>query len=296
MKFRIRIITSIMTLFLMIVALGTGVFAWFTINTKTSAENLVGSAQTLDGGLYISLDGINWTTNLSLENILTEDFEFKDLTTSNGILITDLEGANDYITNNDYAEFDIHFLTGLNKNKVYLEKIELIDIVPGATWISEVDIDIGSETIYQNTVLHANLSDSIRISTEEQGTNHANIFEKYGSNLDVLVDTSEINHAYFSNTIGFGGFALKYYNKIMGNTQEAEPSRGDIVLEEDGNTNTLIATTEINPNISHTLDPSFTNYQKITVRIWLEGWDGEAFNAIHSGKVGINFNFTVKEL
>ena len=52
-----KILTTTLTLVLMVVVLGTGVFAWFTINTKTSATGLSGTAEAADGGFYIRLGG-----------------------------------------------------------------------------------------------------------------------------------------------------------------------------------------------------------------------------------------------
>ena len=45
MKFSKRILITSLTLVLMVVALGVGVFAWFTMNTRTKAGNLTGTAK-----------------------------------------------------------------------------------------------------------------------------------------------------------------------------------------------------------------------------------------------------------
>ncbi|NLK12637.1 MAG: hypothetical protein GX312_03500, partial [Candidatus Phytoplasma sp.] len=38
----------------------------------------------------------------------------------------------------------------------------------------------------------------------------------------------------------------------------------------------------------------YTKYAKVTVNVWIEGWDQEAYNAILNGKVNIDFSFKAK--
>lgn len=290
MKYTKKIITSTITLILMIVVLSSGVYAWFTINTKTSAENLTGSAQALDGGFYIRLKGdSDWKTSISLENVVDENFEFTDVTTTNGIDIKTLDGNT---ATGGFVEFELEFLTGSARNNVYLTSLEIIDSILGASWIAEKNISYTGGVVNAGMLMQANLSDAIRVSVENNG--NPKIFEKYGSNDDVAVALTS-DTAVFSNTVGFGGFAKLYYTEIMGTLPATPAAREDIVINQDHSTNTLINTTTNNNVPSHDKGDSFTNYGSVKVRVWLEGWDGEAFNAIHSGEVKINFNFNVRE-
>ena len=53
----------------------------------------------------------------------------------------------------------------------------------------------------------------------------------------------------------------------------------------------------INPEVDtgDDIDDSFSHYGKIIVKVWVEGWDQEAFNAVLDGTVTINFEFDLIE-
>jgi|SRR5690625_3399708 len=295
MNYKRRILTSVVMLVLMVVALSTGVFAWFTINTKTEATSLEGTAEALDGGFLISTSGKNgsYATSVSLSDVTSEDFKFVDITTIDGIEMVDMNGVE---INSGYLEFDLYFLTGDERDTIYLTYLEIEDDTPGASWVAEKDISYGeNETLNQGTIMKANLSSALRVSIQEGDSETSNIFEKFGSedNINVAFD-SNVETATFNNTTGFGGFAADYYEAIMNETLDVPADRGDIRINENHTTDTKIAKAIKTDTIGLGVDETFTKGAKVTVRVWLEGWDGEAFNAIHSGKVSLTFNFNVR--
>lgn len=289
MKSTKKILTTTLSLVLMMLVLGTGVFAWFTINTKTSATGLSGTAEAADGGFYIKLaDDDNWTDVLDLSGV-AKGIRLKDITTQDGINFTDLEGNN--AEEGQWIEFDLEFITGSTYTNIYLEELT-IKTTKSTTWVSEVTTD--DESFKKGDEIKGYLGDAIRVSLEGDNT--------------VIIEKEE-DSTESDNTIGFGGRAMKYYNAIYPNKQINEtsaPSRTDIVA------NTLLtdpqkiveAKTDINGiqkvtfnggETTQDLDASFTKTGKITVRVWLEGWDGEAFNAVANGEVKIDFKFRAKE-
>lgn len=294
MNYKRRILTSVVMLVLMVVALSTGVFAWFTINTKTEATSLEGTAEALDGGFLISTSGKNgsYATSVSLSDVTSEGFKFVDTTTTDGIKMVDMNGV---VIDSGYLEFDLYFLTGEERDTIYLTYLKIEDVTPGASWVAEKDIQYGeNKTLNQGTIMKANLSSALRVSIQEESLETLNIFEKYGSedNINVAFDNKET--ATFNNTTGFGGFAADYYKAIMNETLKVPTDRKDIIINEDHTTDTEIAKA-IEPVTSGLgVDETFTKGTKVKVRVWLEGWDGEAFNAIHSGKVSLTFNFNVR--
>ena len=294
MNYKRRILTSVVMLVLMVVALSSGVFAWFTINTKTEATSLEGTAEALDGGFLISTSGVSGTyaTSVSLSDVTSEGFKFVDTTTTNGIKMVDMNGV---VIDSGYLEFDLYFLTGEERDTIYLTYLEIKDVTPGASWVAEKDISYGdSETLKQGTIMKSNLSSALRVSIQEESLETSNIFEKSGSkdNINVVFDSNK-ETATFNNTTGFGGFAADYYKAIMNETLTV-PDREDIIINEDHTTNTKIAKAIKTDTSGLGVDETFNHYSKVTVRVWLEGWDGEAFNAIHSGKVSLTFNFNVR--
>lgn len=276
-----KIFTSILTLVLMTVVLGTGVYAWFTINTKTTADGLEGTAETVDGGFLIALTETgetpikeDWGMSVTLGGNLFkgDDKFFTDLTSDDGIVMKKIDGTTH---ETGYVEFDLHFLTGETMNKINLNELSINSTK--TSWVSEVDLD----DIEKGDVMDAYLADAIRVSIEESGS--AKIFEK---------------GEFEDNTIGLSkdNFAAKYYKAINGeNSLDTYnvPTRTDIALDEEGIINELIATA--NGTITHEFGDAYSNYAKVTVRVWLEGWDGQAFNAVAGGSVTVNFEFEVKE-
>lgn len=279
-----KIYTSILTLLLLTVALGSGVYAWFTINTKASADGLTGSAQTADGGFFISLTGgSDWHTHIDFSTetgLMNKTFTFKDLTT-NGNDLVGLDGSTLGVVAEDYIEFDLHFLTGDLNRFVYLTELK-IETTQTTSWIAERTV--GSVTA--GDIMNAKLEDAMRVSF---GTT---IFENIAGVAET-VGTSEVT---FGNTTGFTGFAHDYYEAVIGTELTLPDAREDIVLGENGVVNQLIMEVKDAADSSLTgLDESFSNTGSLKVRVWLEGWDGQAFNAVGSGEVSVSFKLAVRE-
>lgn len=317
-----KILTTTLTLVLMVVVLGTGVFAWFTINTKTSATGLSGTAEAADGGFYIRLGGSDkvgsenpWTDSLDLSDI-TNNILLKDITSEDGVSFINLENTTIDLDDKKYIEFDLDFITGSKFNVVHLEEL-IIDSEDYSSWVSEIDVlDPGlnnyDTNILKGYIMKAKLADAIRVSLVEKGKSEdVLIVENAGANEDVDV-TVDGNVATFENTTGFGGFALAYYNLIndieLDSDNDTYPTdRIDITTDQLGpdNNNPLSkATDELQGEQYVTfdggqtttkLDGSFKFTTTITVRVWLEGWDKEAFNAVSSGTVNLDFVFRAKE-
>lgn|SRR5690625_1273752 len=317
-----KILTTTLTLVLMVVVLGTGVFAWFTINTKTSATGLSGTADAADGGFYIRLGGSEeegennpWTDSLDLSDI-ANDILLKDITSEDGVSFINLDNTPIGLNEKKYIEFDLDFITGSKFNVVHLEKL-IIDSEDYSSWVSEIDVVDTGLNDYENNIsrgyiMKAKLADAIRVSlVEKDESEDVLIVENAGANQDVDVTVAD-KVATFSNTTGFGGFALAYYNLINDNELNSQnktyPSnRGDITtadLVNEDNYPLSKATDELQGEQYVTfdggesttkLDGSFKYTTTITVRVWLEGWDKEAFNAVSSGTVKLDFVFRAKE-
>jgi len=297
-----KIFTSIITLVLMVAVLATGVFAWFTINTKTEASGLAGQAEAVDGGFLIQVtekgQGANedaWATSVDLGAALKDllkELKFTDVTTKSGDLTT-LQNfdESDATANTDYVEFDFHFLTGATRKNVVLTNLD-ISTSTATTWVSELDIEYNGVQVEKGDILEAKLSDAMRVSFTQDTT--TTIFENPAETTEISKVGTTVT---FGNTTGFGGFALEYYNSMNSPIHEVPThitNRGDKVLNT--NTGNTLVTTQQNDNVpTHDFDKTFNHYSKVTVRVWLEGWDGQAFNAVASGNVTINFEFEVRE-
>ncbi|MFA5474218.1 MAG: hypothetical protein WC225_01630 [Acholeplasmataceae bacterium] len=303
------------------VALGTGVFAWFSMNTKTEATGLNGSAEAATGGFYISMTGAkgSWGNVVELNTLPNKGFRvlndvFTDLTSTDGIIINkiDFEHSDNAMIGggasaaSGYMEFPLYFLTGNDYFHVYLTKLEFVS--QGLTsWSAEKDVDNGAgRVVTVGDLMESDIINAIRVSFQEVGwaeqnapTNDAStafIFEQEASG-----DNMGANPKLFGNTTGFGGigtnFALLYYNAVNPGTLLTLPNaRGDIVVGNDGVVSQkLLETTALGDasEVADGLDETFTHGGKVMVRVWLEGWDQEAFNALFGGEVTINMTFEV---
>ena len=269
-----QLISAVLVLLVTILAFSSAAFAWFTINDRAEANGFAGSVKSAEGGLYLRLEGSEWTTNVDLSSVVSSSFRFVDLTTTDGINIKDIAGIS---ASGGYIEFDLEFLTGAVYKYIYLTELNLTTPV-ATSWIAETTV--GGVTIGDE--MKARLSDAMRISVTNS-TSTTKIFEKG-------VTTNGVDE--FPNTTGFGGFALAYY-QVMGTSLTAPAARGDIALGTNGVTLTYLSTSSTTNVPIHDLDESYNHYEKMTIRIWFEGWDGEAFNAVASGLVNIDFSFRV---
>lgn len=320
-NFSKKIITSVLTLVLTVVALGTGVFAWFSMNTRTEANNLTGSAQAATGGFYISKTGAasTWFNSVELNDITVKGGSFTDLTSEDGITFYKIKyeignALADSASSSGYVEFDLYFLTGSVATDVYLVGLS-IETDTATQWNAEKAVQAGSRQVTQGNIMEAELASAIRVSFQEREWDKltasvdsltSNIFEKEAGNPDSVNG----NTVTFNNTVGFGtiandfaedNFAAKYYNTVAANSGVLDTilpsiqSRGDTVLNVNAPVKLLSTSGLGDLTVASGLDASFINGAKMTVRVWLEGWDQEAFNALFSGQVNIDMVFEIKE-
>lgn len=318
MKTTKKLLTTSITLILMIVVLGTGVFAWFTINTKASATQLSGTAEAADGGFYIRLKGdTNWKNTVDLSDIKVKGSKnvLKPLTTKNGSEFTNLDGK---VESDGYIQFELEFLTGTKFSNVWLEHLSIVTETT-TNWISEFDVTHPNNDQYNVSAgdkLNAKLSDALRVfltdGSDTPDTTNKYIFENDNfSNEEVVVTPGNPSNLVFNNTKGYGGFALAYQNRVNQTTVTVPNEIRDAGLTDleigslDSTDGVLlsIATKEVEgaqyveyvKNTRQKLDTSFKFTTSVVIRVWLEGWDGEAFNAIASGQASLNFKFIARE-
>ena len=271
-----KIFTSILALILTGAALGTGVFAWFTINNTATANGFEGTVEAASGGFMVSKTGAegSWATSVTLDDVFSG--EFSDLTTVDGINFVKKDGTE--AKAGQYVEFDLHFAAGAFTN------IEAtLDITGNSTtWTPD----------YQG-------------STEGPVTDFASNAVRVSFQQNTLVTVFEKAAGTDGNTAGIGEFsknkAVQYYNKVNpGGIKEADFGKaGEGVAYVSNIANTVhtgaanVATLGTPSGVTLPED-GYTTYAKVTVRVWIEGWDQEAYNAILTGKVNIDFSFKAK--
>ena len=284
-----RILTSVLTLVLLASVLGTGVFAWFTLNTKATATGLTGTAEAGSGGLYVKLNGAEndaWDTNVNLSTVVLENFRFTDLTTENGKDFTDIKGNP---VTEGYLEFKIDFLTGSSNTNLYVSEVKITSDI-FTKWKLEKDFNGAGVDYEKDQILEGELASAIRVS--------------FGTS-DTIFEAEESDYAglQIGNTTGIGldNFANDYYKAINGSDSLAgltlpRDADNDKVLNM-GDTAVKIGESNQSylPAASLNLDPSFNTKGTVKVYVWIEGWDAEAFNALYNGTVNISLAFEAKQ-
>lgn len=286
-----KTLTYGLELLIIIVSILFASYAWFNKNKEIKAKDLkITTDSYLD--LQVSLDGINWTTETTLN--IDENFKFKNEITGNGINFYVSSIKRDDGTpisfkqatkNKDYLEFDVWFkLSGvggvfLEDNSYVLPSTEEIigenaerisssgnfsrDLIASSVRIAFIDNEEINDTYVPKTlpslVWAPNKNYEIKCDKYcSVNLNSKNLQEyKY-------IDASDINNYVERNITNLKDEIKASY--------ENNKSDGDPML------------TYINSDLKDT--------KKVTVRIWIEGNDRDNVTALTGGIFKLNLNFT----
>ncbi len=303
-----KLVLSVLALVLTGVALSVGVFAWFTVNNTASVESFTGTVQTGEG-FYVSLDGQNWVNTISSAEIQAKinggnGVTFQALTSTNGKALTTLD--NNPAGSGTYIDFDLYFV-----GDGTLGNVEIMSLVlnsgTGTTWQPLVDVPFTRTDGNANAILTEYASNAARVSFTDlivEPTN-AVIFEQ--------------NTTTNSNSLGKGSFtspgvdadneAVLYYNHFMGtaltngqftaahpySTTVAGSQNVDVAgLHTQATASTFIggiAGWNVPASVTNVIGASTYKIGALKVRVWIEGWDQEALNAILSGTLDVTLGF-----
>lgn len=289
-----KLVMSVLALVLTGVALSVGVLAWFTINNRATIESFTGTVQTGEG-FYVSLNGTDWKNTLTSAEMQAAagTVTFVPLTSQDGIDLYAQGSA--AVATAGFIEFDLLFAGSANLNKIIVDTLTLSS--PGKSWIPGVDVAGTRSAGTPNASITDYVSNAARVSFQDMiTTTTSTIFEQ--------------NSTTNGNSLGFGTWAtneaILFYNAIMAtdlvetefntalaNTQAAVVAGSGLTVE--------VATLNTNGTVitGYTYDTSGltsigganAKVGAVTVRIWVEGWDQEAFNAILSDVLTVSFNF-----
>ncbi|MBN3490006.1 hypothetical protein JV173_00615 [Acholeplasma equirhinis] len=287
---------SVLSLVLTGVALSVGVYAWFTINNTASVDQFQAEVQTGEG-FYVSTNGTAWKntiTNADLAAALSS-VTFEAITTTNGYTMEKLDGAPASATS--FIKFDLFFVGSTTLSDITLTSISIAS--PAATsWIPGQAVAGTRSASDANAVITEYASNAARVSIIDLGdVATVTIFEQEDG-----VD---------GNSLGMGAWgnneAVLFYNAInttgiisQGVFEAAEALYPTTI--ETTNVPVDVATLyeqedaawfedlTVGSAITGTIGEDF-KVGKISVRVWVEGWDQEAFNAILSGTIQVSLSF-----
>lgn len=296
-----KLVTSVLALVLTGAALSIGVFAWFTVNNTANVEQFSGTVKTGEG-FYVSSDGATWVNTIDVSGLVSGvTFEAVTADLSGDLYLIDGTPA----AGGTFIEFDLYFVGDSSLSTVDVTSISISS--PSQTsWIPGEQVDFTDSATDGNEPVLRSASDAARVGF-----------------IDLIISSNAVifeNPEGGTNTLGKGTFtapgqdgdnqAVLYYNHF-GSTPVIDQTLFDAaypytaVVAGSGLNQTVTtlnaqsAATTLTSSIPAWNVPSSVtgvigtdyNVGGVKVRVWIEGWDQEALNAILSGQVDVTINF-----
>jgi hypothetical protein len=306
-----KLVLSILTVVLTVVALGTTTFAWFTL-TNTAVVQPFQAEITSDTGIEVALgipttgeeDELNWVTTLTttaiqdyIEAAFGEAFTFTHVTTANAIDFETLGTVDMTGTTSGYLTIPLNFRSN-SANRILWSTVSLSSGL--ASWQADVAFTGAKGASYiAGASLEIDAADSFRVAVIGNVGGATNVvgYENPDSTTNVVLDgdgvamdlsgltedhdndvlTPEVN-------IGVNGAMNYFYRK-----NASLPFGVNAVTVLD----TIQALAE-NPVLdmasSETAGAAY--YGQVLIRVWLEGWDANAYNSVLGRMITASFVFT----
>lgn len=309
-----KLTISVLAVVFAVIAMGATTYAWFTVTGTVSVESMSTNV-TMDQGIEVSADKITWTknltkANLTTNNLLTIPAVLDAVTTEDGIDFSRVTGFKrnaststnfDVLTSSTNADSYIQFkfyVRSAAYQTLYLYKGTTLDGSTVNNWVADVTYrpSIGSTDVLVNSTPTLEVEDALRFSINSKAlsafgnTDDENTY-KFNDNGTLfggtVVTTVWENAASSTNTKGFGTDvhkgALNYY--LVKNSETI--AAGDQLTTNPTAPTTYDISTDYGTTTVVTLAADTTNgdgyyYAEVTVKVWVEGWDAECFNAILS--------------
>lgn len=300
-----KLVLSVLSVVLTVVALGTTTFAWFTL-TNTSVIQPFNAQIVADTGIQVAVgmpgvepQNLQWKTTLTTADInnyisaaYQTGFEFTHVTSSNGVNFTSLEGVS---VTEGYLQIPLHFRSN---NVQVINWTEVSITSPNVSWTTGRTFTDSTGTLRTaGSSFTVNAADAVRVSVT--GSQQTGIVEELPvyENLTVAYENPTTEPArntvlgnasttdFYNGGVGANG-STNYYYAVNAMLPQGYASVSTIA------TLTSITNTKVLDMISNpAVMPDATYYGVITLRIWIEGWDAEAYNAILSKVITSSFRF-----
>ena len=302
-----KLTVAILSVALAFVALGATTFAWFTLTNTVEVGQFEGQV-TVGTGFEVSIDdGINGYTGVAnyytylpkaiiestliqLEKSYNDGYRLTDMTSGNGTSFTNLKGVS---MTSGYIEFDLKFRSTQSGAKIYLGNNTKIGRV-GILWTPDKDFTGTHGDVTSGVSSNYYAADAVRVSIIEK--------DKEGATAVVYESPAEGGNTVLGKTAIQNG-AIDYYQEKTGisllgstdyptqNTLSDSVTEGVLANESDftGKDGYLII------SLSSVAAEDGFYYGTVTVRVWIEGWDPDCFNAILKDKFSVELHFVTPE-
>ena len=309
-----KIFISILTFTLSILLLTTVTFAWISMSAISNIDGL-GIYATEGNELEISIDGENYSNQLPsvLIQDLIGEIKLYDVTTLDGINFQTggFRDVGEAIPNEHYLSFDLWFRTVRNEKNLYLinnvkDMVTFDSTIPGTYvisrgvfWVAPVSFINGPDI--EDFVERGDLgvyygSETIRISVIEQNDDTNPLDTRPIEELErFMYDPSENPDRGYGKLYGAYNYffqTAQYWMDLPNVMQQAsyrlsefDPNNPYQALDNESMVGKMIASEDIN------IDGKTYYRTKVTINIWIEGWDADTFDAVDKDDVKIQLQF-----
>lgn len=320
-KAKKRLLFSVAALVIAIAVATGSTFAWFTINREVNVEQMEISVTAGSQGIYVSTAKAGpYKTSLSQADLITAGYNVNAnldaLTSKDGVTITERDSATavDKSTGK-FIEFKLYF-------RASGESVPIIDLnrtdnttvdgkntilkpsekgVPQTIYNEWQDIDAGAygqtAAIAAQSSLPSRAAYAARVSFEAVAHNatakSTRVWDPYYADPTTFRGLANAaNRGRYDNTNM--NFAVDYYNATYafeksGNDPITAPTVGTIAETQDSE--------EFFADVLKLTENTTTGFYEgeLTIRIWLEGYDGDCINSILGDKITADFVFAIRD-
>lgn len=299
-----KLMISVFTLAFALVTLGATTFAWFTLTSVAKIDPYTVGIE-VGEGIEISLDGEtfkSFITNAELKSKIG-DKVFDPVTSSNGVNFKYLNGQE--ADEKDYIEFVLFARTPVaDRNLVLLPSTNIKSTE--RTWIADIGFDYtdyGNLTNVEATdPVKVYAANAFRMSFEEASeltfTAEAAITADFSSSQAKVFELNPLDNGgrniRLDNQVKTVGL-LDYYNKKVQENQKLsvnDATLPDTVYDNDALGKQPLAALDKENTVN---DNDVMHYSAVKIRMWLEGWDPDSFDAILGSNVIVELYFGVAE-
>lgn len=295
-----RLYISILGLFITITLFSTIAYAWLNLATVNVIENISLTAVS-NSKLEISLDGINYYESIP-EDVMKDainKMQFTDITSNDGInFFKNYKSFTNAIPNKDYLSLEFHFRTKSVYREVHLSdnilKVGDYNNPPTiGTYITSKGVLWEAKTSFLYDVDHYIEAGEVDTYYAKDAMRVAFVNKNAEPLKAKIFDLSGNEHRGFGKPYG----AIDYVNK-HNNEQNVAPKGPETIYELSTFSDidplaltyeSRIITLKRDANINGDNDPYYKGV--VVMNVWLEGWDADAFDAIHKDHVKMQFTF-----
>ncbi len=299
-----KLLVSIFAITLSMFALGTATFAWFTL-TDTATVSQFSANITSSDGIEVSLgtDNSAFYTSVPLSAVINylngagygDSFKMNHITSTDGKVFQDMRGeAKNNPTADGYIEIPMRIRSLSSNVPIYLSKNSGLSS-DAKTWISDADFtNSKGKEVSAGQSLNYFIANAARFSVSSLAGENETVKLVY--ELPENAYGSESNEEYgnkvLNQTPQLNG-AVHYYNQKRGYISYPAESYNGLVYT--GKTLPATTTTFVGQPAIVTLGGTPVNgyyYTTIIVRVWIEGWDPDCFDALYGSTIKIDLQFT----